>query len=62
MKTGDIVTYKGFIEGWIGIIVSWGEGGHIGDVPEDGICAVRWYDGSVTDELVETLEVIHEAR
>ena len=33
MKIGDVVTYKGLYGGWIGVIVSWGEAGHVGELP-----------------------------
>jgi hypothetical protein len=44
------------------VIVSWGEAGHVGELPFGcRLCGVRWYDGSVTDELIEMLEVVNEA-
>ena len=62
MKIGDVVTYKGLYGGWIGVIVSWGEARHVGEIPIGcTLCGVRWYDGSVTDELIEMLEVVSEA-
>lgn len=63
MKIGDVVTYKGFHGGWIGVIVCQYGTAHGEELPDSRIiCDVRWYDGSVTEELIEMLEVVDEAR
>ena len=59
MKIGSLVRYKMFYEGWIGVIVSWGESEHGGELPDGcAICRIRWYDGSITEELIELIEVL----
>lgn len=63
MKLGDVVTYKGFHGGWIGVVVSPYGTQQGEELPDDLIiCYIQWYDGSITEELIEMLEVVDEAR
>ena len=63
MKIGDIVRYRGFYEGWIGVIVCQYGRQHGEELSDNLItCDVRWYDGSITEELIEMLEVVSEDR
>ena len=58
MKLGSVVTYENFEEGWIGVIISFGDC-FIDEYYDCCVtCCVRWYDGSVTEELIEMLKVI----
>ena len=63
MKIGDVVTYKGLHGGWIGVVVPQYGTQQGEELPDDLIiCYVQWYDGSITEELIEMLEVVDEAR